>query len=163
MRNFNELTDHIQKCVGYDGQGLWSSVTPMGIEGYFGFVYALEILDYYYIGKKQFRSERKLLRSGKKKVVIQESDWKSYKSSSKDVNNILMECGDDVCSYYHLHSWKSKKTLQTAEQLTINNMKFITEMRPDNPDVRLFLNGWSDKIFACSRPEDLEELRTVFS
>ena len=163
MRSLEELEKHIPKCIGYDSQGIWSSVNPINNNDFFGFIYALRVLDtYYYIGSKQFQSERKLLRSGKKKKVIQESDWKNYKSSSKVVKDILLECGDDACEYYHLHSWKSKKTLKTAEQLTINNMDFITRPAIEHPENRMFLNGWSDKIFACNREEDLQELRAVF-
>lgn len=67
-----------------------------------GFVYLITINGYEYIGKKQFYSKRKVLkgkkelaaqdgRASKKKLVIKESDWKTYCSSSDEVKKLVLE------------------------------------------------------------------------
>ena len=165
MNNLKELKEHFNGCVGYDNQGHWLSKEPMSSEGNFGFIYCLEMKETgnLYVGSKQFWSERKLMRSGKKKKVIQEAKWKNYGSSSKLVERMIRETvSDDSVNYYHLHSWKTKRTLVNAEQMTMHNMGFLTRANELNPEFRMFLNQWANKVFACSKPEDLEELRQVF-
>lgn len=69
-------------------------------EGAYGFTYLIEAGDYYYYGKKNFYTQRKVPkgkkelalqdgRASKKKLVIKESNWKSYCSSSKDVKEFV--------------------------------------------------------------------------
>lgn len=67
-----------------------------------GFIYQIDILStgQSYIGKKQFYSTRKIAkpkkelklqtdkRLSKKKIVVKESDWKTYKSSSDIVKKL---------------------------------------------------------------------------
>ena len=63
------------------------------INDYFGFCYLLTDLENgkQYIGRKYFYSVRK--KKGIRKRVRSESDWKSYYSSSKKVQQIVQESG----------------------------------------------------------------------
>ena len=63
------------------------------INDYFGFCYLLTDLEIgkQYIGRKYFYSIRK--KKGVRKKVRSESDWKSYYSSSKKVQQIVQESG----------------------------------------------------------------------
>jgi len=63
------------------------------IKDYFGFCYLLTDLENgkQYIGRKYFYSIRK--KKGVRKKVRSESDWKSYYSSSKKVQQIVKESG----------------------------------------------------------------------
>ena len=68
-------------------------------EGAFGFVY--RITEKYtrkkYIGKKQFFSTRRVKQKGKKrrKVVVKESNWKTYTGSSKNLNEVIEKKGKE--------------------------------------------------------------------
>ena len=72
-----------------------------GIEAV-GFVYRITIDSQIYIGKKQFFSKRKIPkgkkelaaqdgRASKKKLVVKESNWKNYCSSSEDIKKLVDE------------------------------------------------------------------------
>ena len=63
------------------------------IKDYFGFCYLLTDLENgkMYIGRKYFYSIRK--KKGQRKKVKSESDWKTYYSSSKKVQQIVKESG----------------------------------------------------------------------
>jgi hypothetical protein len=63
------------------------------IKDYYGFCYLLTDLENgkQYIGRKYFYSIRK--KKGIRKKVRSESDWKSYYSSSKKVQQIVKESG----------------------------------------------------------------------
>ena len=65
------------------------------INDYFGFCYLLTDLENgkQYIGRKYFYSIRK--KKGIRKKVRSESDWKSYYSSSKKVQQIVKESGSN--------------------------------------------------------------------
>jgi hypothetical protein len=73
----------------YDGKIFESE----DINDYFGFCYLLTDLEIgkQYIGRKYFYSIRK--KKGVRKKVRSESDWKSYYSSSKKVQQIVQESG----------------------------------------------------------------------
>ena len=73
----------------YDGKIFESE----DINDYFGFCYILTDLenDKQYIGRKYFYSIRK--KKGIRKRVRSESDWKSYYSSSKKIQQIVQESG----------------------------------------------------------------------
>jgi len=88
--------------------------------GAVAFVYYLEITDklgklWKYIGKKQLTSARrtKVTGSARRKIVITESNWKKYLSSSLHVKamlkdggkltkrEILMWCNSKTCATFH--------------------------------------------------------------
>lgn len=70
-------------------------VTEEDIEGFAGFVYLIEDTEtnLKYIGKKFFTSIRK--QKGLQRRKRQESDWKTYYSSSKELQEII-ETADDI-------------------------------------------------------------------
>ena len=65
------------------------------IEDYFGFCYLLSDRDTgkMYIGRKYFHKNRK--KKGQRKRVRSESDWKTYYSSSKKVQQLVQKSGGD--------------------------------------------------------------------
>ena len=66
-------------------------------EGMFGFVYRITHRDsgVKYIGRKYFESRRRKVVPGKvrRKVVVTESNWRTYTSSSKELNALIEEHG----------------------------------------------------------------------
>lgn len=66
----------------------------------YGFTYIIKVDKYYYYGRKNFYTERKVLkgkkelasqdgRASKKKLVVKESNWKNYCSSSNEVKRLV--------------------------------------------------------------------------
>jgi len=71
------------------------------IDNSFGFIYQIEHLPsgIKYIGKKQFFSKtRKPPLKGKKRkrLVVKESDWRTYFSSSEEISRLLIKDGPDA-------------------------------------------------------------------
>ena len=88
----------------YDGKVFESE----DINDYFGFCYLLTDLENgkQYIGRKYFYSIRK--KKGVRKKVRAESDWKSYYSSSKKVQQIVLESGHNRFKREILSLYKKK-------------------------------------------------------
>jgi len=97
-------------------------------EGAIGFTYIIEINGYYYYGLKRFYTSRKVPkgkkelaqqdgRASKKKLVVKESNWKSYCSSSDAVKNMVLEGHEpnrtilDICYSLKELSYKENKLL----------------------------------------------------
>ena len=71
-------------------------------EGATGFVYRIDINNGFYVGKKEFYAYRKVPkgkkeldlqdgRASKKKLVVKESNWKNYCSSSDIVKGLVLD------------------------------------------------------------------------
>ena len=78
------------------------------IKDYFGFCYILTDLEngMKYIGRKYFYSIRK--KKGIRKKVRSESDWKTYYSSSKKIQQIVQESGTNRFKREILSLYKKK-------------------------------------------------------
>ena len=80
----------------------WENIPSQDIiDNSFGFIYKITHLpsNLKYIGKKQFHSKtRKPPLKGKKRkrLVIKESDWRDYFSSSEEINRLLKQDGPDA-------------------------------------------------------------------
>ena len=88
----------------YDGKIFESE----DINDYFGFCYILTDLENgkQYIGRKYFYSIRK--KKGIRKKVRSESDWKNYYSSSKKIQQMVLESGPNRFKREILSLYKKK-------------------------------------------------------
>ena len=88
----------------YDGKVFESE----DINDYFGFCYILTDFENgkQYIGRKYFYSVRK--KKGIRKKVRSESDWKSYYSSSKKIQQMVLESGPNRFKREILSLYKKK-------------------------------------------------------
>ena len=88
----------------YDGKIFESE----DIKDYFGFCYILTDFENgkQYIGRKYFYSVRK--KKGIRKKVRSESDWKSYYSSSKKIQQMVLESGPNRFKREILSLYKKK-------------------------------------------------------
>ena len=88
----------------YDGKVFESE----DINDYFGFCYILTDLEngMKYIGRKYFYSVRK--KKGIRKKVRSESDWKTYYSSSKKIQQMVLESGPNRFKREILSLYKKK-------------------------------------------------------
>ena len=88
----------------YDGKVFESE----DINDYFGFCYILTDLEngMKYIGRKYFYSVRK--KKGIRKKVRSESDWKNYYSSSKKIQQMVLESGPNRFKREILSLYKKK-------------------------------------------------------
>ena len=88
----------------YDGKVFESE----DIKDYFGFCYILIDLEngMKYIGRKYFYSVRK--KKGIRKKVRSESDWKTYYSSSKKIQQLVLESGPNRFKREILSLYKKK-------------------------------------------------------
>ena len=88
----------------YDGKVFESE----DIKDYFGFCYILTDLEngMKYIGRKYFYSVRK--KKGIRKKVRSESDWKTYYSSSKKIQQMVLESGPNRFKREILSLYKKK-------------------------------------------------------
>ena len=88
----------------YDGKVFESE----DINDYFGFCYILTDLEngIKYIGRKYFYSVRK--KKGIRKKVRSESDWKTYYSSSKKIQQMVLESGPNRFKREILSLYKKK-------------------------------------------------------
>lgn len=89
--------------------GHWEFPVPMGIEKV-GFVYVIRDLDLkrYYLGKKMYRRQG-LLRGG------QETDWKTYKTSSETMRQIFNGRPIEGFQFVVLEEYETKSGLSFAE------------------------------------------------
>jgi len=101
--------------------GHWENCTAKDVnELPYGFVYLIEntINGKKYIGKKQIKSVKKLkpLKGKKnKRHVDVETDWKTYTSSSVDVNNDITQFGKDKFNFSILKFCNSKSEMAYEE------------------------------------------------
>lgn len=90
------------------------------IGDYIGFVYIITDLsnDKKYVGKKLFKSKRKLpplKGKTRKRTVIKESDWKDYFGSSDEVNSIVEEMGSENFHREILHLCEKRGEMSYLE------------------------------------------------
>lgn len=89
-------------------------------EGMFGFVYRITHVDSgtKYIGRKYFTSTRRKIVPGKvrRKVVTTESNWKTYTSSSKELNALIDAHGRDAFDFEILAFAETKGACNFLEE-----------------------------------------------
>jgi len=84
---------------------------PFVVDDYFGFIYLITVSvpdgnPIRYVGKKQFHSYKKTKRD-------KESNWKSYTSSSKHINELIRN--GSVLSYEMIQLFETRGGLSAAE------------------------------------------------
>jgi hypothetical protein len=101
--------------------GHWVNCTAVNVEELpYGFIYLIEnkVTNKKYIGKKQIKSVKKLkpLKGKKNKRHFDvETDWKTYTSSSNDVNSDIEKYGKDNFSFSIIKFCDSKSELSYFE------------------------------------------------
>ena len=118
----------------YDGKVFESE----DIKDYFGFCYILIDLEngMNYIGRKYFYSVRK--KKGIRKKVRSESDWKTYYSSSKKVQQIVQESGPNIFKREILSLYIKKGQVNYNETKLLFNHNVLEAL--NHRDERLYYN-----------------------
>ena len=109
-----------------------------------GFIYMIKFADgSYYIGKKSFWSRRSKKVAGKLRRVktVVESDWKTYKTSSKDVKALLSE-GKMEYKAIILHVCTSKSCTMYMEVKEMVLRGVLCDPKSHNKNILL-------KLFRC--------------
>jgi hypothetical protein len=90
--------------------GHWNFTEQLDFNNAFGFVYLIKDTNngMMYIGKKIFRGTGKINRG-------KPSNWRTYTSSSKDINALIEENGKDSFEFYVLEQYYTRGGLSWAE------------------------------------------------
>lgn len=90
--------------------GHWDFPEPLGTKGEFGFIYLIHdtVEDKYYLGKKQFYGTGKLNKG-------EESNWKYYTSSCKELVASIKRNGKELFKFYVIEQYFKRGTLGYAE------------------------------------------------
>jgi len=118
----------------YDGKIFESE----DIKDYFGFCYILTDFENgkQYIGRKYFYSVRK--KKGIRKKVRSESDWKSYYSSSKKIQQMVQESGPNRFKREILSLYKKKGQVNYNETKLLFQHNVLEAVNDDGE--RLYYN-----------------------
>ena len=118
----------------YDGKVFESE----DIKDYFGFCYILTDFENgkQYIGRKYFYSVRK--KKGIRKKVRSESDWKSYYSSSKKIQQMVQESGPNRFKREILSLYKKKGQVNYNETKLLFQHNVLEAVNNDGE--RLYYN-----------------------
>ncbi len=123
------------------GNGHWKNPSRIKLdpENSFGFVYLIVNLltGQRYIGKKQYHQYRKGIRT-------RPSDWRTYTSSSRRVNEDIKKQGKCNFHFEILSQFESRGGLVYGETNLQHVCDVMTEPGTDNE--RLFYNAFIDKI-----------------
>ena len=100
--------------------GHWNVEKDFDVNDYLGFVYRIDdtLTNRFYIGKKLFFSKvKKKPLKGKTRArrSIKESDWKTYTSSSNEINEIIAKEGKERFKFTILSCHKSKSMINYIE------------------------------------------------
>lgn len=99
--------------------GHWQYPIEINCEEWFGFLYRIVENDTgrEYIGKKQFKSYTKKKVKGRtnRKLIVKESNWKTYTGSSKALNSRIQEIGMSNYSFFIEALYNTRGSLFYAE------------------------------------------------
>lgn len=144
-----------------DDYGHWKYPGNFDPDDWFGFIYrVIDITnDKEYIGKKQFTKVRRKIVKGKtrRKVVTSASDWRSYTTSSKYVNEAILEKGKDNFLFLIESLHKTKAGLHYAEIETQIDEDVLRALLEDG--TRKFYNGCIGNIKFIPPVESPEETK----
>lgn len=103
----------------------WENV-PEDIDDWYGFIYLIinKITNQKYIGRKYFHTYKK----GKR---YKESDWTTYTSSSKEVNEDIKRLGIDNFSFLILAVFKTRQEVNYAEVEEQVKRNVLKSLLPD--------------------------------
>ncbi len=96
--------------------GIKAGFDPVGLAG---FVYLVvnTLTSKKYIGKKNFwfKNRKKVPGRKRRKLVVKESDWRYYKSSSEDLKKDIAIHGLEAFEFRILQTFKTKTEMNYAE------------------------------------------------
>jgi len=139
-------------------------VGDFDINDWFGFIYLIENIetDQKYIGQKQFRNRRRKLITGRKnrKVIIKESNWSIYTSSSDHVNLLIEELGKEKFRFFILKLCKTKRELGYAE-VEEQIKRDVLRSKLPNGEREYYNKSIMNRWFACDKhsEESIEKIR----
>jgi hypothetical protein len=118
--------------------GKWEFPEQMGGKEYVGFIYAIydTVLKRAYLGKKLYRGHG-ALNKGK------ESNWKTYTSSSKLIQEIMAHRPPEEFEYICIEQYKAKGALAYAETWSLCLVEAPTSVKWYN--TRIEAISWSVK------------------
>lgn len=121
--------------------GHWEYHKDFNHADFFGFIYRItNVVDNrQYIGRKQFRHVTRKKVKGRKnrKKVITEGKWRYYTSSSKHVNEEIVECGTDIFKFEIVELCKTKGDL-TYREAEIQWQEKVLEAKLPNGDFKYY-------------------------
>jgi len=114
--------------------GHWDFTEQLDFENAYGFIYLIKekSTNCMYIGKKAFRSAAK-------KTKGSQSNWRSYTSSSKIINELIKEKGEDAFDFIVLEQYYSKGGFSWAETWS----QVVVEVPSNN---HIWYNRFIDKV-----------------
>ena len=128
--------------------------SPFDPDSYFGFIYLITCTHpeepKRYIGRKQFHMYRK----GKDTAV---SNWKTYSSSSKHINKMILDYGSDNFKFEILQLFETKGGLSAGEVKVQWELDVLTQKYTDGTPV--FLNRQIGAIKFIPKEEVNERTR----
>ena len=103
--------------LDYRGNGHWkwpSDFEPLGTKGFIGFIYVIQdiVNKKLYLGKKQYRGTGKINKG-------EESNWKWYISSSKELSASIKLNGKNKFAFIAIEQYKTKGGLSYAESWSL--------------------------------------------
>jgi hypothetical protein len=125
--------NRIRRSKEQEGNGHWEFPENLGGKEYFGFVYAIfdPKTKRGYIGKKQFFGTGKLNKG-------QDSNWRRYTSSCKELNEEIRLRGIQNFSFIVLEQYKIRGTLGWAE--------VWSQCIAETPTSNVWYNGLIEKV-----------------
>lgn len=140
------LLDKIKPFTQHDNQGHWRTQTPLDISGLHGFVYLVHnaLDDKYYIGKKNFLhgGRKNYIRKGVKTPNYRhgtETNWKTYTSSSAELNLDLAKHGIVHFSFTMIMLYTTRGGLSYGEANIQHKLDVLTTK--DSNGGAKFYNG----------------------
>lgn len=146
--------------------GHWEFPHEFQIEEWFGFIYRILELNTgrEYIGKKQFWSNRTKIVKGRKnrKHFKKESDWRTYTSSSVELNKSIKLYGKDNYKFIIVSLHRTKGSLHYRE-VELQITEDVLRKRLDN-GLRKYYNGniSAVKFYPPELNEDEQRMMNVF-
>jgi Kyanoviridae NAD synthetase len=121
--------------------GHWKCDFEFDPNEWFGFIYrVINVVDNReYIGKKQFntRTRKKVKGRKNRKIVIKESNWKNYTTSSKYINEDIEKYGKDIFTFHIIEVCPTKAHLTYREVELQWDEKVLSE-RMDNGEKKYY-------------------------
>lgn len=133
------LTLRQLKTIPTPWLGLCDDFVP---EPFAGFVYVITEIKSgrRYIGKKTFWFKRRVKVKGKKrkKKVSNESDWKTYKSSSEEVLQGIRKQGIEAFEFRITHLCKTRSQVNFTEISELFKQEVLHSLLPNSPEYAFF-------------------------
>ena len=128
--------------------GHWYFPTTFDTNTCFGFVYRIINMQtgQSYIGKKNFWSRTRKTVKGKKRkqVIVTESNWKEYTSSSNQVNEDIKKYSKAMFQFHIISLHKTKQELDFAEAKVQWQLDVTSAKLPDG--TKMFYNGRVERL-----------------